>query len=183
MIIHSVVPNSLHPHGLQPPKLLHPWDFPGKNTGMDCHFLLQGIFLTQRSNLLGLLHCRLIPYPLSQGRWNGFNPQYHKKSNVLKNKFLCKTSYHCCLQKFLASLNVRLLLLQVCGPDDIIHLKRKNLYSTWSTYLSLDVKFVFLAIVMVENQGIRNSSFWLGLIGPNYIWPWWELGQDARWVR
>ena len=28
--------------------LLCPWDFPGKTTGMGCHFLLQGIFLTQR---------------------------------------------------------------------------------------------------------------------------------------
>ena len=29
---------------------LCPWDFPGKNTGVDCHFLLQGIFPTQGSN-------------------------------------------------------------------------------------------------------------------------------------
>ena len=32
-------------------QLLYPQDFPGKNTGADCHFLLQGIFLTQRLNL------------------------------------------------------------------------------------------------------------------------------------
>ena len=30
--------------------ILHPWDFPGKSTGVDCHFPLQGIFLTQGSN-------------------------------------------------------------------------------------------------------------------------------------
>ena len=35
--------------------LLCPWDFPGKNTGVGCHFLLQGIFLTQGSNS-GVLH-------------------------------------------------------------------------------------------------------------------------------
>ena len=28
-------------HGLQPTRLLHPWDSPGKNTGVGCHFLLQ----------------------------------------------------------------------------------------------------------------------------------------------
>ena len=39
-------------------------DFPGKNTGVGCHFLLQGIFPTQESNL-GLLHCRQILYQLS----------------------------------------------------------------------------------------------------------------------
>ena len=29
----------------------HPWDFPGKNTGLGCNFLLQGTFLTQGLNL------------------------------------------------------------------------------------------------------------------------------------
>ena len=35
------------PHGLFPARLLCPWDFPGKKTGVGCHFLLQGVFLTQ----------------------------------------------------------------------------------------------------------------------------------------
>ena len=38
-----------------------PWDFPGKNSGVGCHFLLQGIFPTQVSNL-GLLHYGQILY-------------------------------------------------------------------------------------------------------------------------
>ena len=38
--------------------------FPDKTTGMDCHFLLQGIFPTQELNL-GCLHCRQIRYQLS----------------------------------------------------------------------------------------------------------------------
>ena len=41
---------SLQPHGLYPTRLLRPWDFPGENTGVGCHFLLQGIFPTQGSN-------------------------------------------------------------------------------------------------------------------------------------
>ena len=45
----------LQPHGLQPVRLLCPWDSLGKNTGVGCHFLLQGIFLTQEWNL-HLLH-------------------------------------------------------------------------------------------------------------------------------
>ena len=45
-----VVSDSLQAHGLQPTRFLHPWDSPGKNTGVGCHFLLQGIFLTQGSN-------------------------------------------------------------------------------------------------------------------------------------
>jgi len=33
--------DSVWPHGLQPTRLLRPWDSPGKNTGVGCHFLLQ----------------------------------------------------------------------------------------------------------------------------------------------
>ena len=42
--------NSLQPHGLQPAKLLCPWDFPGRSTGVGCHALLQGIFPVQGSS-------------------------------------------------------------------------------------------------------------------------------------
>ena len=63
----SDVSDSLQPHGLQSTRLLCPWNFPGKNTGVGCHFLLQGIFSTQVSNphLLCLLHCRQTLYLLS----------------------------------------------------------------------------------------------------------------------
>ena len=47
-----------------PARLLCPWDFPGRNTGVGCHFLLQGIFLTQGLNP-GLPHCRQTLYHLS----------------------------------------------------------------------------------------------------------------------
>ena len=47
------------------PRLLCPWDFLGKSTRVGCHFLLQGVFLTQGSNP-GLLHCRQTLYGLSQ---------------------------------------------------------------------------------------------------------------------
>ena len=69
MSSHSAVSDSLWPHGLYSARLLCPWDFPGKNTGvcLVCHFLLHGIFLTKGSNfrLLCLLHFRKILLPLS----------------------------------------------------------------------------------------------------------------------
>ena len=43
---------------------LCPWNSPGRNTGMGCHFLLHGIFSTQRSNPC-LPHCRQMLYHLS----------------------------------------------------------------------------------------------------------------------
>ena len=48
----------------EPARLLCPWGSLGKNIGVGCHFLLQGIFLTQESNW-GFLHCRQILYQLS----------------------------------------------------------------------------------------------------------------------
>ena len=41
-VSHPVASNSLRPQGLQPTRLLCPWNYPGKNTGVGCHFLLQG---------------------------------------------------------------------------------------------------------------------------------------------
>ena len=49
--------------GLSPARILCPWNFPGKNTGVGCHFLLPGIFPTQGLNPC-LLHCRQILYHL-----------------------------------------------------------------------------------------------------------------------
>ena len=56
--------DALRPHGVQPARLLCPWNSPGKKTGVGCHSLLQGIFATQGLNL-GLWHCRQILYRLS----------------------------------------------------------------------------------------------------------------------
>ena len=55
--------NSLQHHELQPARLLCPWNSPSKNTGVGCHFLLQGIFQTQELNL-GVLYYRQILYHL-----------------------------------------------------------------------------------------------------------------------
>ena len=54
----SVMSDSVWSHGLLLVRLLCPWNFPGKSTGVGCHFLLQGIFPTQGLNrhLPCLLH-------------------------------------------------------------------------------------------------------------------------------
>jgi len=59
---HSVVSNSLQPHGLY-----HPRNSPGQNTRVGCCFFFQGIFPTRGSHP-GLPHCRCILYQLSY-RW------------------------------------------------------------------------------------------------------------------
>ena len=49
--------NSVRPHRRQPTRLPHPWDSPGKNTGVDCHFLLQHM------KVKSLSHVRLLVTP------------------------------------------------------------------------------------------------------------------------
>ena len=77
-LVAKLCPTLLQPHGLQPTRLLCPWDFPGKTTGGACHFLLQGIFLTQGLNL-HLLHWQAGSSPLS-----------HQRSPVV----MCRSVHH-----------------------------------------------------------------------------------------
>ena len=104
----SVMSSSLWPHGLQPTRLLYPWDFLGKNIWVGSHSLLQGIFPTQILNLC-LLHFGQNLYPLShQGspgdqlggysniqsqRWQSLNLECGgrvKKLQILKQKWFEK---------------------------------------------------------------------------------------------
>ena len=81
----SVVSDSLQPHGLQLTRLLCPWDFPGKNTDVGSHSLLQGIFPTLGSDphLLHLLHCQVDSLPLMAP---GKPIEEHWKNNPHKSK-------------------------------------------------------------------------------------------------
>ena len=47
----SVMSDPERPHGLQPTRLLHPWDFPGKSSGVACHCLLQYVKLKEIKGL------------------------------------------------------------------------------------------------------------------------------------
>ena len=84
--------SSWWPHGLQPARLLCPWDSPGKNTGVGCHVLLQGIFPTQGSNP-GLSHCRRILYCLShQGSPHTFWFSSQYTYCILCCLYICRTT-------------------------------------------------------------------------------------------
>ena len=47
----SVLSDSVRPHRWQPTRLPHPWDSPGKNTGLGCHFLLQCMKVKRESEV------------------------------------------------------------------------------------------------------------------------------------
>ena len=50
----SVMSDSVRPHGLQPTRFLRPWDSPGKNAGVRCHFLLQCMKVESESEVTQL---------------------------------------------------------------------------------------------------------------------------------
>ena len=66
----SVVSYSLRPHGLQPTRLLHPWDFPGKSTGVGCHRLLCKLYSFKEINSANNLRERGSRFfPSHTSRW------------------------------------------------------------------------------------------------------------------
>ena len=77
--LHTLCLDSLWPHELCLTRLFCPWDSPGKVVGVGCHFLLQGIFSPQRSNVC-LLHWQVHSLPLSHVR----SPVWPKTSHLLK---------------------------------------------------------------------------------------------------
>ena len=89
-VCRSVVSDSLWPHGLQPTRLLCPWNSPGKNAGVGCHFFLQGIFPSQGSNP-GLLHCRQTLYPLSHRGSRTWEATNHSITSSLTSQLACAT--------------------------------------------------------------------------------------------
>ena len=84
----SVMFNSWQPQGLQPPRLLCPWDSPGKNTAVGCHALFQGIFLTQGSNLSMSLMS-----PALAGRFFTINTTWASSSLGHSNRLLPGVSF------------------------------------------------------------------------------------------
>ena len=78
-----VVSDSVRPHRRQPTRLLCPWDSPGKNTGVDCHFLLQcmkvkseSFHFTQRGSILN--------QEVRKEYWKSESPEttYEKKGSL-----------------------------------------------------------------------------------------------------
>ena len=65
VLVTQSCPTHWDPTDCSPNRLLCSWNSPGKNTGVGCHFLLQGIFLTQRLNPHLLHWGRQILYQLS----------------------------------------------------------------------------------------------------------------------
>ena len=127
-------------HGLQPAGFLCPWDFLGKNIGVGCHFLLQGIFLTQGLNLSPVS-------PALAGRFFTTEPLGSPYAiYLLRSK--CSRCKITIIKRFL---------------NHLVHLKsitlalKQNYYSLKGTYLELNiVKYRSKIKILVKlNQKVK----------------------------
>ena len=118
-------------------KLFCPWNFPGKNTGVDCYFHLQGIFLTQELNqcLLCLLHCQTYSLPLNH---LGSLALKRMKGEVIPNPQLGNTSATC--RSRVSPFGLLLKCFWHCGWQNLSVFSCSN-----SSVLTLHGKAVFYA--------------------------------------
>ena len=169
----SVVTDSLWP------QLLNPLNFPGKNTGVGCQFLLQGIFLTQGSSprLLHLLHWQvgsLPPAPPGKPRWHQVSPFFSSgcweevKVRVASPNvdLSCRNAASCVRANegtYIHHLLTLSLLLGGPGHDPDITLK------VWLWSFSLEVARVeahIVAAIQAPEQTAQAGSEWVAR------WPW-----------
>ena len=74
-----VVPDPQRPHGLQPSRLLRPWDFPGKSTGVECHCLLQIYAISQIFGIFAYMHvflCTCVYFQIHSCFLHQIGPEY-----------------------------------------------------------------------------------------------------------
>ena len=105
--------DSVQPHGRQPTRLLCPWDSPGKNTGVGCHFLFQGMKMESESEvsqscltLSDPMDCRLEAPPSmgfsGQQYWSGvpLSSPYWSLINVIIFKLYNLLNFYTHMQSF-----------------------------------------------------------------------------------
>ena len=105
-------------HGLWPARLLCPWNSPGKNTGVCCHFLLQGIYLTQ-----------------------GSNTALERLFTIWANREILYVSYISIKIKSLKIAQEDKLFLEMTRKDSVLNFKRarlkRALHKKWGEYLTM----------------------------------------------
>ena len=162
---------TLWPHGWWPARLLCPWDFPGKNTGVGCHFLLQGIFPAQGFNP-GLLHCRQTLYFLS-----------HQK--VATEGLPTLDSWTCLTEKG-SPRSIHVILEIVASP--CVSSCSESMVSKAGTFLAFQLSFLSLPwsrnldwVIKVDNCYIQIIfiDYWLFLLITCYVWGLCHLWQKV----
>ena len=164
--------DSLRPHGLGPTRLLCPWDSPGKNPGVGCHFLLQGIVPTQASLfplcieiILDSLSCPLRTLPRA---CKEINTSFHLSTNGIHNLFLHPTG-HLGPASILVHMEVLILspgwILSVCLYHKVTQIQQYLLMDitplefNWWWKTSYDIKILREALAKIGTMAIAIRSW------------------------
>ena len=146
-LVASVMFDSVRPYRLQPARLLCLWDFPGKNTGVDCHAFLQGIFLTQGLNPCLLLSCIADGFFTHWATWKGIFLLSGQFSSVLSPVWLFATPWTATPQACLSITNswslLKLTSIKLVMP---------------SKHLILCCPFLFLPSIFPSSRVFSNKS-------------------------
>ena len=135
---HSVLSDSSGPHGLQPTRLLHPWDFPGKSTGVGCHCLLRFPYWHWGKNPQKILKNRIwkhIKRIIGHDQL-GFIPgrqwfcNMHRSNNAIYHIHKLKDKNHICAGKVFYKLQHPPMTntLQKAGREETYHYIMKSMY-------------------------------------------------------
>ena len=146
--------NSVRPHRWQPTRLRHPWDSPGKNTGVGCHFLLQCMKVKSESEVAqlcptlsnpmdcslpgssihGIFQARVLEWGVIKLSYPTTNIAFHELSNhLLEVHWLCsypraeiyfRARIAVCLTP--TNINIRFKLLEKVYPTALLVLTQKE---------------------------------------------------------
>ena len=131
--------DSVRPHRRQPNRLLCPWDSPGKNTGVDCHFLLQCMKVKSESEVIQL--CPTLSNPMDcslPGKSTG-------------------VGCHCLLQKFLLAIlmlwsncskSVSFLSLAVLTDHFVLTIHSLNNGSHFLAFFTCFILFDYILVIL-----------------------------------
>ena len=150
--------DSLQPHGLQPTRLLCPWDFPGKSTGVGCHSLLlkrcYTLLIIHFSSVQLLSHVRLFATPWTAARQASLSITNSRSSLKLMSIKSVMPSSHLILCH-------PLLLLPLVPPSIRVLSNESTLHMRWPKYWSFSFSISF------SNEYSRLISFridWFDLL-------------------
>ena len=139
---------------------LCPWNFPGKSTGVSCHFLLHGTFLTQGSNL-GLPHGRQMLSPELPGKplhWDWSHPQTPTGETLLHWHCLPASARGCPSP---APRTAAAFAISVIFHPDSYHLESVSLWFMSLSLLSLEIGKINTVISkFIAGFHINSSSLW-----------------------
>ena len=170
----SVVSNFLWPCGLQPTRLLRPWDSSGKNTGVGSLSLLQGIFPIQGSNS-GLPHGRQMLYQLSNkesprilewGEQKSWPKLIIQKTKIMASSSI--TSWQIHRETMVTVTHLIFLVSKITADGDCSHEHKRHLLLGRKAMRNLDSILKSRDITLPTRVCIFKAM----VLFSSYVWIW-----------